>query len=178
MRWLITIEASSGRAFLFAGLSHIVLWAHLYIRFDTATDDIDSPGRADESVDQGNVYDHELHRHQRPCRIRSKPGSPGPHQLQQYGPQCKRECHITRHVCNADCWGWISGTKNKAPRDSLRGIARPRWGKLPVGNRRTARTEILVHGSHVVVRLGSERVVGTQPGVMDERYTYRILPAC
>ena len=58
MRWLMTVEASSGKAFLFTDLSHISFWAHLDIRFDTAADDIDSPGCADETVDHRIIQDH------------------------------------------------------------------------------------------------------------------------
>ena len=77
MRWLITVEASSGRAFLFAGLGHINFWAHLDVRFDTAADDIDSPGRADETVDHRIVQDDGFDRLQGPVGCdRSQDGFP------------------------------------------------------------------------------------------------------
>lgn len=66
IRWLITAEASSGRAFLFTGTQSHHLVVYLYLHFDTAADDVNSSGRTDETINQGNIQNHGFDRLQSP----------------------------------------------------------------------------------------------------------------
>jgi len=64
----MTAQASSGRAFLItATQSHRLvnrLVKNVYLRFNTTADDVNSPGRADQSTHQGILGDHRLDRPQ------------------------------------------------------------------------------------------------------------------
>jgi len=53
IRWLTTAQASSGRAFLITSTQSCSLARCVHLRLETTTDDIDSPGRADQSINQG-----------------------------------------------------------------------------------------------------------------------------
>jgi len=64
----MTAQASSGRAFLItATQSHRVvnrLVKNVCLRFNTTADDVNSPGRADQSAHQGILGDHGFDRPQ------------------------------------------------------------------------------------------------------------------
>jgi len=64
IRWLTTAQASSGRAFLITSTQSCGLARCVYLRLETTADDIDSPGRADQSVDQGIPENHRFDRFQ------------------------------------------------------------------------------------------------------------------
>ena len=51
IRWLITAQASSGRAFLITSAQPRSRTIHDCLRFDTAANDIDSPSCSDERTD-------------------------------------------------------------------------------------------------------------------------------
>ena len=53
IRWLIIAQASSGRAFLITRSQVCTLVARIYLRFDTATNNINGPSRANQRTDRG-----------------------------------------------------------------------------------------------------------------------------
>jgi len=60
----MTAHASSGRAFLITSTQSHRLVTNDYLRFNTTTDDINSPGRADQSAHQGILGNHGFDRPQ------------------------------------------------------------------------------------------------------------------
>ena len=58
IRWLMTAQASSGRAFLITSTQSHRLATNVYLRFNTATDNVNSPGRADQSAHHGILGNH------------------------------------------------------------------------------------------------------------------------
>ena len=78
IRWFITVQACSGRAFL---ITNICSAKHSHacgsVRFDTTPDKIHSPGRTDKRPDPGMLEDHRFDRSQSLIRFdRGKYGFP------------------------------------------------------------------------------------------------------
>ena len=58
IRWLITAQASSGSAFLITDIQSYGLMTHAHLRFDTTTDNINGPSRANQSTEKRILEDH------------------------------------------------------------------------------------------------------------------------
>jgi hypothetical protein len=65
----MTAQASSGSAFLITDAQSHRLVMHVYLRFDTTTDDVNSPGCTDQSVHQGISENHGFHSLQSSVRL-------------------------------------------------------------------------------------------------------------